>query len=213
MKAPFFLSGFWDKRDRRKNPAFTLIEMLVVIAIVAILAALTLPSLQSVSESSELARAGRMVVDEIAGARQTASALNVTVQVRLIKMPAQTGTGYGAMQIWGPNLSTGVVHPIDRIMLLPSVIVISSSASLSKLLGQLSAPQAMLVGASSTPASYVFFSIRPSGTVEPIPALANRATLYLTLAAARSAGAADTPKNYYAIQLNPDTAIPLIYRP
>jgi hypothetical protein len=52
--------------------------------------------------------------------------------------------------------------------------------------------------------------IRPSGIVTPILSMSN---LFFTVVPASFANSSQRPANYFVLQINPLTGVPLVYRP
>ncbi len=208
--------------------AFSMIELLVVMTIMGILLYLAVPASVSLQQSSNLNLAGQAVADEIAVAREMAAGSNRVVEVRFLipsTWTAQSRTGYHAMQLWAPNES-GVPVPADRVITLPDSVEISVNSTLSPLLST-----TMAAAATSTPpgtnpvGNYVFFRVRPAGTVTvsgtaPGASGTNedssgtRAPKYFfTLVPVRNDAATTLPANYLMLQINPDTGRTQTYRP
>jgi uncharacterized protein (TIGR02596 family) len=204
----------------RSQVAFTLVEMLAVLAIISILAALTVPAMNAMVESNNLTRGGQLVVDEINLARQISSSRNITVELRLFKMPGATTSGYTAVQLWATS-STGSAQALSQLAFLPQMFAISENTTVSSALGAPAFATPSTMPAGSGPASgatYLSFEFRPSGVVTPVlnaNGLTNMSSYCLTILPARYAasGNATLPKNYVLIQINPITATPLVYRP
>jgi len=193
--------------------AFTLIELLVVLAIMAVLFGLVVPSMTSLLGSTSMGQGGQAVVDQIASARQYATSLNTTTQLRLIKDTSITSSGYNSMQIWVTGTGTGTMVAAGRVVTLPQSVAISEDkTNLSPMLGL---PMISTGTMPSTGYTYYAFSIRPSGEVVPVETGTNRASLCLTVVPARLSGTGNTtlPPNYATIQLNPDTGSALLIRP
>ncbi len=76
-----------------RSRAFSIVELLVVIAIISILMALTVPAVSSLIENTNVTRGAQLVESQIQLARQLASSRNRPVEVRLIKVPAQSAAG------------------------------------------------------------------------------------------------------------------------
>lgn len=198
-------------KRRMAYGAFTMVELLAVLAILAILISLVVPSITSILAGTNLDQGGKTVLDQVSLARQLASSGNATVEVRLIKTSA-SAQGYTAMQLWisGTGSSTS---PSSKMVYLPQGVAISEDPGLSKMLSILPATSGTMSSGPSSGSSYQSFSIRPSGAFVPVVTGTNRANLYLTVVPARLATSGTLPANFAAIQVNPDTSSPLIFRP
>ncbi len=124
-----------------KMRAFSLVELLVVMVIIALLAVLTLPVLSSISGGASLTRAGQLVSDQFAYARQEAVGKNREVQVRFVwRDGAQPG--YAGVQLWAPAPNDVTSYrPISRIAWLPDGTVMASNARMSPLIASASIPE------------------------------------------------------------------------
>jgi uncharacterized protein (TIGR02596 family) len=173
---------------------FSLVELLVVIAILVLLAAVSLPAFNSVTRGSNLQRAGQMIGDQFALARQEAVARNRDVMVQFYETTDVINPGWRQVQILRVEQSaTGEVHDVQvsRKLTLPDGIVIATNHSLSPLLGSSGAVR-----------------FRASGSVAGSLSPTNN---YLTLI---SAGDDDNPpKNFLTLQLNPLTGKAAHYQP
>lgn len=183
---------------------FSLIELLTVVAILSLLLVMIIPSLNSLSDSNNLTMGGQVLADQINAARQTASARNRTVELRLIKQG--TTAGYSAVQLWTAREGTNS-SPVSRVLPLAKNVVVAENANLSGIL-KTASTGSMNVGGTNTP--YAAFQVQPSGLVVPvIPMNAS----FMTLVPLRVASTNSQPANYVTVQVNPITGSPLIYRP
>ncbi len=182
---------------------FSLVELLVAIAIIGLLAAITVPALTSVMQSSDLTRGGQLVSDQVNLGRQTASAQNTVIELRLIKIPGRKG--YAATQLWRAD-DSGQMSPSRRIVNLPQSVTIADN-TLSPAVAGLPAGTMMLNGSS---VDYRALQIRPTGEITPVVEMKD---LVLTIVPEIFAGNTSLPANYFLVQINPVTGTPLVYRP
>ncbi len=211
--------------ERRRLGAvggFTFVELITVLAILVLLAVLSVPAVVSLQQSDNLNSAGQIVAAQINLARQLAATTNRSVQVRLIQIPSLAPNGYCAIQIWSANLtgatgSGSTLIPqmswtaVSRSVFLPQTAIANNagSANLSALLSGAVTYQ-MPAGGATSNANYVAFQISPTGIVTPSLALSSS---YLSVVAARSGSGSSIPANYVSIQIDPQTATTLVYRP
>ncbi len=181
--------------------AFSLIELLVVIAIAGVLAAVTLPAFNSIIQGSNVTAAGQMLASEIETGRQLAAVRNKTVEVRLMAKNGETA--YSAVQLWWPSAIAQPATPASKPLALPQSIEVVSS--MSPWVATLDT-DTMTTGPYG---NYSVFRIRASGAVEPEMTSGTKADLYMTVAR----GGKNAPDNFATIQINPDTARTLLYRP
>jgi len=189
---------------RHSRRAFSLIELLTVVAILSLLLVMVVPSLNSLSDSNNLTMGGQVLADQINAARQTASARNRAVELRLIKQGSNPG--YSAVQLWMAREGTNYTA-LSRVLPFAKNVVVAESTSLSEIL-KTARPGSMSIGGTNSP--YMAIQVQPSGLVVPvIPMSAS----YLTLVPQRVATTNAQPANYVTVQVNPITGSPLIYRP
>lgn len=203
----------------RLRGGYSLVELMAVMAVMAILLAVTVPSIEGFNMSAGLNDGGQVFTDEVALARQSASTRNITVEVRCIKMPARSSTGYTGLQLWSPASAA----PLSRLVVLPDGIAISEDTTkISTLFNTYPSTGSMPDGSSLAGKSYVAFTINPSGMVGPLvvptqaapnPLPPNMALTCVGIVPARLAANASLPANYVLVQLNPLTAATVVYRP
>ncbi len=191
---------------RSGPPGFSLVELLVVVAIVGILAALTVPAMSSMMQSSDLTRGGQVVADQVNLARQTASAQNTVVELRFIQLPNRAG--YSAVQLWRSD-SAGGMKPVRGMFTLPQSVTIAANPPLPGVMASLPTGT-MPASSTAANASYAAVQIRPSGQVTPVLAMSN---LFFSVVPAVFANDSQLPPNYFLVQINPLTGVPLVYRP
>ncbi len=191
------------RRPVSAAPGFSLVELLVGIAIIGLLASITVPALNSVLQSSDLTRGGQLVADQVNLGRQTASSQNTAVELRLIKIPGRKG--YAAVQLWKPD-DKGQMIPARRMITLPQSVTIADTV-LSPTITKFVSGSMPLNGAN---ADYRAIQIRPTGEITPVLAMKD---LVLCIVPEILAGNTAMPANYFLVQINPVTGIPLIYRP
>ncbi len=194
----------------RSQRAFSLIELLVVVCIMGLLMGIAIPSISSLMESTNLTSAGQMVVDQIGLARQMASTMSTTVEVRIIQLSPDS-EGFNAVQIWAP--SPKGMTPAKRMARLPNGMVISdSSGARSPLLTLLAKDQMPSYGLAAD-APFLSFYIRPSGAVVTDLPANTRSDHYLSIVSEKKIVSGKLPANYITIQLNPETGTTSIYTP
>lgn len=189
----------------RGRDAFSLVELLVVVAIVGIIAALTVPGLSSMMQASDLARGGQLVTDQVNLARQIASAKNTVVEMRFIELPERAG--FGALQLWNAD-STGGMKAANRMITLPQSVTIAPNPPLPGAMASLPSTNTMQAGNATT--RYAALQIRPSGQVTPTMSMSN---LFFAVVPTAFANEPRLPTNYFLLQINPLTGVPLVYRP
>jgi len=197
---------------RQTHSAFSLIELLIVISLMGILLVLTVPAVTATLEGNNITRAGQIAADQIALARQIASTRNLGAEVRFIKIPSRSASGYSALQVWTTD-SRGQSSPANKVVVLPEGIAVSDRPTVSPLFSVPQAPTGSMPSGPYTGQSYGGIRLRASGAVSPPPAASDRASLYITLVNSRLAGNSDVPANYLTLQINPDTGNTEIYRP
>jgi uncharacterized protein (TIGR02596 family) len=139
---------------------FSLIELLTVVVILLITLSLTVPAISDILKASSLTNAGEQVISTLNIARQTAIALNRTVEVRIYRyeLPGETTPGrFRGIQAFvleqSENGDSSI--PIGRKAALPSRICITANPSLSSLLDPATTSQST--------GNELSFPISPSG--------------------------------------------------
>jgi uncharacterized protein (TIGR02596 family) len=194
---------------------YTLLELLAVMAIMALLLAMLVPSMAGINESNNIIRGGQLLADQVGLARQVASARNITVEVRCIKIPIRSQYGYTAIQLWTPGGASSI--PVSRMQTLPDGIAISQdTTTVSSLFANYVLNGTMPAGSPSVGDNYVSFTINPSGMVGPMSTTSvapNMTALNIGVMPARFAQNTTLPVNYMLVQLNPITGAAITYRP
>lgn len=189
--------------------AFSMIELLAVLTIVIILMAVTGPAVLSSMGGSNINRAGQLIGDKIALARQEALTRNREVQVRFFHWPSGQQPGWRAVQVWrvetSDSQSTQV--PVSRLERLPDGIVISELDLLSPLLS--ADPQvAGTTNISGSPVTYAGFRFQPNGVADDSITATNN---FVTVQSANETS--PKPKNFYTLQVHPLTGKISVFRP
>lgn len=215
---------------RTARRAFTLIEVLVVVAMIALIVAAMAPMVFSSLVSTRLTSAGETLGGQLSLARQMAVSRNETVEVRFYEYedPESPGSkpSYRAVAIMSLRdrpgaVANGLREQLTDTYFLPSGIVLGSSQSLSPLLASGSIPSTQdseKVIKRANNARYKAFQINPDsstnltllmgGTYRPD-------VTYFTVAEERAVAddRGEIPKNFFVVQIDPDTARTSTYRP
>jgi len=203
----------------KKNPAFSLIELLVVISIIGILSAAAIGGLSNVARSTNLTSAAQRLGDQFALARQTAVARNLPVEVRIYKLPDFDFTTGGAtlwrgLQLFIKDGTSDV--PASRPLFLPQRVIISENAQASPLLSGLGAeltPPSSVGAFTTANVRYKSFTIRPNGTVTATSSIPD-ADWFLTVHHENDAKPDGIkPANFATIQIDPVSGAVRTYRP
>lgn len=188
--------------------AFSLIEILVVCALIAVLLVTAVPAVSSLMRASELQRGGMMVADAVGRARQIASSLRVSTELRFVEIPSDTNRRWQAVQIWAANPRGGILEPATRLQRLPQSV--SLAPGLSPLLQSGDAQGSMDVSGGTGTCPYAGLRFRPDGSLEqPLGSEEN----FVTLVASPLAGTSEAPANFFAIQINAYTGKATVYQP
>jgi len=195
---------------RFHSPAFTLVELLVVVALVAFLMAVALPAITNVMKGATLTRAGQLVADHLALARQEASGKNREVQVRFVWKDGSPA-GYRGVQLWATDpRNIREYRPITRIAWMPDGTLISPAAGLSPLLDHPTIPETNGEFPGRGLTKYCGFRFRSGGGTD---LTFNSTANFLTVVPDRDSARTDAPANYTVVQVDPVNGRVRTYRP
>jgi len=203
--------GSGGGRTSQNLLGFSLLELLVVIALMALLMTLTMPAITSVLRTGEMNRAGQILSDEIALARQEASSKNRAVELRIVDMdlPLSNETGWKGIQLWISN-EIGEMEPLGRLRELPGSVVIASDDSLSPLLEADQGRSGTAFFGSHGDRDWRGFRMRPGGGMDQ--GVITPDNNFLTLVSIPIPEQLP-PDNYFAIRINPVTGRVSTHRP
>ena len=211
MKSISMISRMGGSRN-----AYSLLELLTIMVIMAVLAAGTLSSVSGLMDSVNISQGGQAFQDQLNLARQIASAQNIIVEVRCLKLlplPQAPASGYTGVLLWSPARAA----PLSPVIRLPGAIAISQdTTTFSTLFGTYVSSGTMALSSETT--SYVSFTINPSGMVGPLSSTASAPNMKSTTVGIVPARLASTTSlsavhNYMLVQINPITCATLAYRP
>jgi uncharacterized protein (TIGR02596 family) len=213
---------------KHNQPAFTLIEMLVVIAIVFMLLTLTVVGTGHLIQATRLAEASLMIENSLQLAGQRAALEDREIEIRFFELPAEPGLPplYQAFQIFGyeietdparPNYNsptTPAFHPqpvaLGPLQRLPSTIALHASGSFSTLLtdpSRISTPSTTNIN--GIPCQTRRLRFLPRGGTDLSPSI----TWTLLLCESSNATSAALPPNHSVLRINPSTARITRFRP
>lgn len=210
-------------RNRHRNRAFSLIELMVVLGVVGLLMAFAAPNLFSLISSSTLTGEGQVLRNQLTYAQQTAISKSADVEVRFFLMAdptsARTEETFRAFQLYQYN-SEGELAPISQYFRIRTPVAIhpvlstlldpkaNSKASDDKKYGIL-APTAGRAEAPSgdggklRSTNYVAFRFRPDGSTDLPYRTGSQDTWYITLVQGEGALQTQQPDNFLCLQVNP----------
>ncbi len=191
-----------------KTRAFSLIELLVVMGILILLMTFAIPAFNSITVGSNLNRAGLMIGDEIALARQEAVSKNRDVQVVLYKLPTGTTSAWRGIRLLRIDQTPAgmVTNAASRLLQIPEGVLISPDAAYSPLLTSAVNDTVTLPGYGTVQCAS--FRFRANGSLE---SRISSASNFLTLQSVTATG--NPPANYYTIQVNTLTGKLSVFRP
>jgi uncharacterized protein (TIGR02596 family) len=191
--------------------AYTLVELLAVISIMTVIMLLVAPATQNINQAWTITNAGATLEGELTVARETALSRRQQVEVRFYKYAASGTTAWRAMQLFIQN-DKGVFQPLNKMVQLPSGVIMNSGTTYSPLLSTasctaLASPPAIpVVGTSYTA---LLFRFLPNGQTNlPIDTIPSP---FLTLH--RDILTDPTKGNFYTIQIDPLNGKLKSYRP
>lgn len=187
----------------RTSSAFSLVELLVVVAIVSILLGLAIPAMNSMRSATGITRAGGLLSDQIALARQEAVNKGRDVEIRILPLVEDGFTNYSGIQLWIAE-TDGTMSALGRVVRFPTGIGIVDSSTLSPLLDRTSG--SMPYGGNNV--TYKGFRFRSNG----LPSGLSMSNNYLTVQQIRD-NSTDLADNYFAVRVNPLTGSVTTYRP
>ena len=220
--------------------AFTLIEMLVVVTIVVLLLAFATPALTRTLQASRLSAAGESIMGSLAEAQQLALTTNVPVDIRFFSYqsgfdPAPVFHSYQLFKITqsrqGSGGSATVMEsavPVGNLINLPEGIIIPTDSTVSAALSSTGIADkkdnsdAGYSGVSG--ATYNAVRFMPDGTCRTVGNTTNgfaqltfqtlpNSYFTVTFDIGAAVTAANLPKNFYTIQIDPFTGKARNYKP
>ena len=190
--------------------AYSLVELILVMALISIIIGLSFPLMNTITRGNSLVRAGQMVGDHLALARQEAVGRNRPVQVRFVQFGSGSASFRG-IQLWAPSVDNITTFaPISRLAILPDGVVLARNAALSPML-----TDAPVVGKSEVfpglgSVTYSAFRFRPGGGTDlTFASLSNFVTLVYT----KDETVATPPANYFAVQVDPVNGRTRLFQP
>jgi uncharacterized protein (TIGR02596 family) len=212
MQAPELPSHSFKKRQ-----AFSLLELLVVIGIIALVATMAVSALSSMQRAQSLASAAQNFASQISFARQTATARNLPVEVRIYQLP-EFGSRSGAPLYWraigvfeGSGTNAGA---LSRPYAFSERVVLETEPSVSPLWASMAQGTGAFPGYGTTEWPYRSLTIRPNLRVSTGGTQPADTAWALTLRQENDpAESGSLPANFATIQINPFTARVNILRP
>ena len=199
---------------------FTLIEMLVVVAVIALVSSAIAPMVFGTLMSTRITSAGETLASQIALAHQLAVSGNQEVEVRLyqyqdLSSPG-TASAFRAVALVKSASDTGgtLGRQLTDTYYLPAGIIISNAAMLSPPLSVLPfAPDKEGIIKKVPNATFRAFHFYPDGSTDMPEYQLKAKNSYFTLGEERVIVDGTVPKNFDAVQIDPNTGRVVPYRP
>ena len=205
--------------SRRRQAAFTLIELLTVVVIISLLFAFGSLALRGALGGQKLAAAVGMLRHDIGWASIESSRLNLPVHLRFYKFVSEEAdeteqARFHAYQFLVVDSKNSVMKPLDSVERFPEGIVLhpnsdfTSIASLGEkapvLDGEIADPEIEL-----PPYTYIEFQFQPDGSTD-LPA-DGKWSITLVKSVQLTEDDSQLPKSYRSIVINPYTAATRAY--
>lgn len=199
-------------------------ELLVVMAIIIVLASFSVPAFEHLVKGSRVTIAGRMVMDDLNLARQTALSKSLPVEVRLLMLPEAnlpadaTPTVFRALQAFSQNENG--IFSIGKMVFFPQGIVVETDTSYSSIFdtssnGPLPDPNIQTpkpdepIAKYGTNYRYISFGFRVNGETN-----LKRKPAFLTLVSqSEKKRGSVAPRNFVTVQIDPVNGRVHSYRP
>ncbi len=199
---------------------FTLVEMLVVIAVIVLVSSAIAPMVFGTLMATRITSAGETLASQIALGHQLAVSGNQEVEVRFYQYVDNsspgTGQAFRALALVKSASDTGgtLGRQLTDTYYLPAGIIISNAAMLSPPLFVLPfAPDKEGIIRKVQNATFRAFHFYPDGSTDMPEYKLLAKNSYFTLGEERIIVDGNVPKNFYAVQVDPNTGRVVSYRP
>ena len=199
---------------------------MVVVAVIVLVASAVVPMVTGTLMANRITSAGENLSAQLSLARQLAVSGNQTVEVRFYEYPDPDAPGsvlaFRAVALVraGSNFTAiasnnNLGQQLGETFFLPSGIVISSASKLSPPLNRLvSVIDREILIKKYGAKDYRAFRIYPDGSTDlGLQGLVANQSYFTVCEEKRGAQQTDTPKNFTAVQVEPDTCRIVTYRP